>query len=269
VTTLAHVSDLHFGRHDPKVADALLHDLKEQAPDVVIVSGDLTQRARSAEFRAARAWLDRLERPWIAIPGNHDLPLYDVVRRWLAPLARWRATIGPDDLVAFETNDVSVLGLDTARRNRWKEGRIARAQIDAVKKAFEGLRPEVLRVLVTHHPFLPAPADREWTPMTRGEEALTALESAGLDLLLSGHQHRAYSADVERHYEKVARRLIVAHAGTSISTRVRGEPNTWNVFRYDAPTLALEVRSMTNGAFATTGRRTFRRETDGWHTLAA
>jgi 3',5'-cyclic AMP phosphodiesterase CpdA len=269
VTTFAHVSDLHFGHHDPRIADALLNDLNAGRPDVVVVSGDLTQRAKSDEFRAARAWLDRLESPWFAIPGNHDIPLWNVTRRFLAPLSRWKEHVGPADEVFFGNGDVAILGFNTARRNRWKEGRISRAQMAVARKMLFELPPQTLRVVVTHHPFLPAPQDREWTPMTNGEEALTELRDCGLDLLLSGHQHRAYSADVQRHYEKVARTLIVAHAGTSISTRTRGEANTWNLFTHRAPALELEVRTLANGAFTTTGRRTFRREPDGWRTQAA
>jgi len=268
-TTFAQVSDLHFGRHDPATAAALRRDLAAASPDVVIASGDLTQRARRAEFRAARAWLDSLALPWIAVPGNHDIPLFDVVRRFLAPLGRWRRYIGPDDEVFFGNAEVAILGLDTARRNRWKEGRIRASQIDAARRAFAATSPGTLRVLVTHHPFLPAPDDRRWTPMERGEEAMAALRDAGLDLLLSGHQHRAYSEDVTRHYEKVARTVIVAHAGTSTSTRIRGEPNTWNLFRYEASTLTLEVRTLDGDRFVATGRRVFRREPAGWGTIAA
>jgi 3',5'-cyclic AMP phosphodiesterase CpdA len=269
VTTFAQVSDLHFGRHDPRVADALLADLKAQRPDLVVVSGDLTQRARTREFRAARAWLDRLDSPWLAIPGNHDIPLFDLVTRWLSPLSRWRRWIGPSDEAFFGNGDVAVLGLNTARRNRWTEGRISREQMAAARKMLFELPAQTLRVLVTHHPFLPAPEERKWTPMTNGEQALNELRDCGLDLLLSGHQHRAYSADVQRHYEKVAHTVIVAHAGTSISTRTRGEPNTWNLFRHTAPVLELEVRTMQDSLFTSTGRRTFRREPDGWRTQAA
>lgn len=266
MTRFAHVSDLHFGQHDPAVADALAADLRAQQPDVVVVSGDLTQRARDTEFRDALAWLDALGLRWLAVPGNHDLPLLDLLRRFLAPLARWHRHLGPDDDVFFAADDVAILGLNTARRTRWKEGRIAKSQIAAASARFLPLPDGVLRVLVTHHPFLPAPTDRAWTPMERGEEALAELRASGLDLLLSGHQHRAYSADVQRHYEKIARSLLVAHAGTSISTRTRGEPNTWNLFEYRAHVLELEVRTFRAGAFAASGRQRFLRAADGWHT---
>jgi 3',5'-cyclic AMP phosphodiesterase CpdA len=270
VTTFAQVSDLHFGRHDPRVAEALLRALNASRPAVVILSGDLTQRAFAREFRAARAWLDRLEPRWLAVPGNHDIPLYDVVRRLLSPLGYWHRYVTADMAPFFTDGQVAILGLNSARRNRWKEGRIADEQIEVARQRFCSLPPAPLRVLVTHHPFLPAPEDRRWTPMQRAEEALDALADCHLDLLLSGHQHRAYSADVERHYEKATRRLLAAHSGTSISTRFRGgEPNTWNWFEWADPDLRLEVRTLVGSEFVATGRRTFRRGADGWRTLPA
>lgn len=267
MTTFAQVSDLHFGRHDPRVADALLADLAAKRPAVVIVSGDLTQRAFAYEFRAARAWLDRLGLPWLAVPGNHDIPLYDVIRRIVAPLGHWRRHITEEVAPFFTDGDVAILGINTARRDRWKEGRIDREQVEAARARFLPLSATPLRVLVTHHPFLPAPEDRRWSPMQNADDALRALADCRIDLLLSGHQHRAYSADVERHYEKVKRTLLVAHSGTSISTRTRGEPNTWNWFDWRSPDLRLEVRTLVNGAFQGTGSRTFRRDPAGWRTL--
>jgi 3',5'-cyclic AMP phosphodiesterase CpdA len=269
VTNFAQISDLHFGRYDRVVAEALFSDLRALRPAIVIVSGDLTQRAFAHEFRAARAWLDRLGLPWLAVPGNHDIPLYNVIRRVLSPLGYWRRHITEEVAPFFTDGEVAILGLCTARRSRWKEGRIAPVQIEAARARFLPLPHGPLRVLVTHHPFLPAPGDRRWTPMDRAEEALDALADCHLDLLLSGHQHRAYSADVERHYEKMKRTMLVAHSGTSISTRTRGEPNTWNWFTWREPDLQLEVRTFVDGRFQATGRRTFRRADTGWSTLPA
>jgi 3',5'-cyclic AMP phosphodiesterase CpdA len=267
VTSFAHISDLHFGRHDRAVADALRDDLAGLAPDVVLVSGDLTQRARAAELRAARAWLDGLGLPWLAVPGNHDIPLFDVLRRLFAPLGRWRRLVTPYLAPRHQTRDMLVLGLNTARRTRWKEGRISHEQIAILRSTFEGTPAHALKVLVTHHPFLPAPTERAWTPLARAEEALVEVDASGLDLLLSGHQHRAYSSDVRRHYEKVSRTLLVAHSGTSISERRRDEPNTYNLFRWERPHLELEVRTFDAGSFRSTGCRRFRRADDGWRSL--
>jgi 3',5'-cyclic AMP phosphodiesterase CpdA len=267
VTTLAHVSDLHFGHHDSAVAEALLQDLRAVRPTLVVVSGDLTQRARTSQFREARAWLDRLGLPWLAVPGNHDIPLYDVLRRFFAPLGRWRRIVHDDLAPYFQDESVSVLGVNTARSSRWVEGRISHEQILVVRERLCGTAADRLKVLVTHHPFLPAPSDRKWVPMERGEEALAQLEACGVDLLLSGHQHLAYSADVQRHYEKATRGILTVHAGTSISTRTRGEPNTWNRITYSPPTLDLEVRALKDFRFEPTGRRRFVREAAGWRTV--
>ena len=121
-------------------------------------------------------------------------------------------------------------------------------QVGAVRTSFAALPAGTLRVLVTHHPFLPAPDERKWIPMARGEEALAALGHGALDLMLSGHQHRAYSAEVQRHYERASRALLVAHAGTSISTRLRGE-------RLESPDIRAGI-AMLIAALCAEGRST-------------
>src|SRR5271166_2836489 len=131
--TIAHLSDLHFGRHDAAVAEALVADLAALRPDLVVISGDLTQRARRGEFAAARAFLDRLPAPFIAVPGNHDVPLYDLVRRTFRPLHRFARYITDLSHPFFADAEIAVLGINTARSMAISSGRISHDQMQAIR----------------------------------------------------------------------------------------------------------------------------------------
>jgi 3',5'-cyclic AMP phosphodiesterase CpdA len=251
VIAIAHISDLHFGREDPPVAEALLADLGRRSPTVVAVSGDLTQRARAREFRAARAFLDRLPGPVLAVPGNHDVPLWDVVSRFARPLHNYRRHLTPDLAPFLHHEDLAVMGVNTARSWTFKNGRISYAQIEQIRQRFAPLPERVFKVLVTHHPFVPSPGDPDPAVVGRGFQALRAAEAAGVDLLLAGHLHVGFSGDVRAHHLSIRRSMLVAQAGTAISVRTRGEPNTYNWITFEPPHLAIDVRGWTPAGFHT------------------
>ena len=200
MTTIAHISDLHFGREDPRLAAALRRDLQERPPWLVAVSGDLTQRARRREFEAARAFLDGLGAPVLAVPGNHDIPLFNVWARFAHPLAAYRRHISPETGPFFRREGLAVLGVNTARSNTWKDGRLSEGQIAGIREHLGALPEGVFKVLVTHHPFLPSPRARDPRVVGRGLQGLLAAEACGVDLLLSGHLHHGFSGDVRGHY---------------------------------------------------------------------
>jgi 3',5'-cyclic AMP phosphodiesterase CpdA len=231
--TLVHLSDLHFGRVD----DALLAPLRELieriAPDVVVVSGDLTQRAKSAEFEAARAYLDTLPGPQIIVPGNHDISLYNVFRRFLQPLARYKRYI-TDDLDPIHVDDqIAVLGINTARSLTFKDGRVNQEQIAKMREELAGLDPSITRVVVTHHPFdLPRNADDD-DLVDRAPMAMAAFAECGVDLLLAGHLHVSHADSTAQRYPFREYAALVIQAGTATSTRGRGEVNSFNVIRVE------------------------------------
>ena len=268
--TLVQISDLHFGRVDPLLLDPLAAAVNAIGPDVVVVSGDLTQRARSAQFRDARAFLDRLPRPQIVVPGNHDVPLYDVVRRFVAPLARFRRYIERDPAPFFRDDQVAVLGINSARSLTFKGGRINHKQIDTVRARFAGLDAAVIRVLVTHHPFELPPDGDEDDVIGRGALAMQAFAECGVDLLLSGHLHRSHSGNTTR-YNIDNYAALVVQAGTASSTRGRGEANAFNVIRIARPratrpqiTVEAWHWQPPQQAFALERGDTFRRGASGW-----
>jgi 3',5'-cyclic AMP phosphodiesterase CpdA len=268
--TIAHLSDLHFGRDDPAVVAALLADLETLRPSVVAVSGDLTQRARVSEFGAARAFLDRIPAPLVVVPGNHDVPLYDVVRRFASPLGRYRRLVTAELAPVYADDELVVAGVSTARAFTWKEGRLSLDQIAALRQELCGRGPgERLRVLVAHHP-LGAPADRPLARVAgRSDRALRALTACGLDVILTGHLHRPSHGELDDATAQLARSVLVLHAGSATSVRLRGEPNSYNWIEIAGGRLELAIRSYARGRFAATLRRSFARAPDGWRSADA
>jgi 3',5'-cyclic AMP phosphodiesterase CpdA len=223
---IAHLSDIHFGANDPKVVAATEAWLQQQQPDLVIVSGDFTQRARVSQFRDASAWLNRLRAAGhriLAVPGNHDVPLYDVARRFAAPLARYKRYISNDLCPWFENDEVAVLGINTARSLTIKDGRINREQMALIEEKFSRVAPEKTRILVTHHPLFSMPIG-EGTELTeavgRHEDAVKAVCRAGVHVALAGHFHRTY-AEAARKMVETAGGALVIQAGTATSVRLR------------------------------------------------
>src|ERR1700682_911993 len=149
--TIAQISDLHFGRHSTAAAEDLLASLRAGDPDLVVVSGDLTQRARRAEFIQARHFLNSISQPKLVVPGNHDIPLYDLFRRLMTPFAKYHHYISPVGLAGdlFRDEEIAVLGLNTARRLTHKSGRISMEQISQIRRTFSDAPPDVFKALAT------------------------------------------------------------------------------------------------------------------------
>src|SRR6476646_8323855 len=156
VTRIVHLSDLHFGAHDDRLVEAVNHEVDALKPDLVVISGDFTQRARTEQFREACHFLEGLRdrgHEVLGVPGNHDVPLYDVLRRFLSPLARYRRFIDETLCPFIELPGVAVLGINTARSMTFKDGRINKEQVKFIRETFSRTPSEAFRVLVTHHPL--------------------------------------------------------------------------------------------------------------------
>lgn len=233
MTTLLQISDPHFGTERPEVVAALLRFAHDLAPDVAILSGDITQRARRDQFARARTFADALAAPrLLAIPGNHDVPLFNLVARVAAPYANFSRAFGADREPVFAGDDVLLIMLDTTRWYRHKDGEVAAAQIDRVSRRLREATPSQVRIVVAHHPvFAIEPAD-EANVLHGHEGAIRAWSSAGADLIVGGHIHLPYVRALRERYPDLARELYVVQAGTAVSSRVRHEAgNSVNVFR--------------------------------------
>jgi 3',5'-cyclic AMP phosphodiesterase CpdA len=236
MTTVLHISDTHFGTERPAVMAALLRLARAQAPDVLVVSGDITQRARGAQFAAARTYIDALAVPRsIVLPGNHDIPLFDLAARLFRPYARYASAFGPQLEPELECEDVLVIGVNTTRAARHKHGEVSREQIDRVASRLVRARPAQLRIVVTHHPVL-VTRESDVKNLLRGHrQAVDAWTAAGAHLLLGGHIHLPYLRPLAEPHRDGTACAWVLQAGTAVSSRVRPPaPNSVNLIRYDA-----------------------------------
>ncbi len=263
--TLVHLSDLHFGRVNDALLAPLLTLVHAISPHVVAVSGDLTQRARASQFKQARAFLDRLPQPVIVVPGNHDVPLFNLPARFLWPLAGYRRYITRDLDPSFIDDEIAVLGVNTARSLTIKDGRVNHTQVASLRARFCDLPKDLVKIVVTHHPFDMPGAARDTVLVGRAGMALNMFATCGVDLLLSGHHHQSSAASAD-HHALAGYKALVVQAGTTTSTRGRGEANAFNVIRIARHRIDVEHFTWreSGGVFQPAGRAAFARDEKGW-----
>ncbi len=237
MTVLLHISDTHFGTEEPPVVAALQALAKEQKPDGLILSGDITQRARAPQFAAARKFCDSLGIAQVlTLPGNHDIPLYNVAARWLKPYAGYMEAFGSELEPELEFGDVLLIGVNTTRPERHKDGEVSAEQIERVVERLKKARREQLRVVVTHQPACVMRPEDEKDRLHNGEAAVQAWATAGADLVLGGHIHLPFVSDLCARTKGTKRPMFCVQAGTALSHRVRhGSPNSINIVRWKSP----------------------------------
>lgn len=269
---LVHLSDLHFGRVDQDLIEPLRRSLARLRPALVVVSGDLTQRARRRQFRAARAFLDTLPAPVLAVPGNHDVPLYDVVRRFLRPLERYRRYIDDDLEPFYVDHEIAVAGLNTARALTVQGGRLNLRQLERVRSRLQEADPHLVRIVVTHHPFDAPAGHGEGKLVGRAALAMESLAACGVDVCLAGHLHVGHvGRAADRYVLPDGRGALLVQAGTATSTRGRGEVNSFNVLHLDGAVLRVERHAWdpAAGEFGVVTCDRFLRSEQGWNRTEA
>ena len=262
--TIVHLSDLHFGRLDAAVVAPLLAAMADLKPDLVAISGDFTQRARRQQFKDARAFLESLPYERLVVPGNHDVPLYDIARRFLRPLDRYQRYIAHDLEPMYSDAEIVALGLNSARSATFGRGRLNADQIDRATGRLRVVDPHLVKIIVTHHPF-DLPDDYGAGHLVgRAQLAMAQFATVGADLFLAGHLHVSHIGRTAERYKIAGHSALVVQAGT-LSARLRGEPNSFNVLRVNRPAIAI-ARWTWDGrrAFAEASARDFRHTDQGW-----
>ena len=257
---LVHISDLHFGRERPVVLQAFLRALQTLQPQLVVISGDLTQRAKTAEYRAARTFLQALPVPYLIIPGNHDMAAWRLWERFFYPWRKWQHYVSAELAPVMQGEHFMAVGVNSARRMNasldWSRGAIHAQQISHVCEAVQAADAQTLRLVVAHHPF--------WLPTEHchrgviygGQAALSAFQQAGVDIILGGHVHQTYAQLVQG--------MIISHAGTTFSSRVLpGQPNSFNVIQGDRTHLVLQRWAWQGQQFVSVDEQRFQRQS-GW-----
>jgi 3',5'-cyclic AMP phosphodiesterase CpdA len=235
--TLLHISDLHFGPlYLPAVGEALVHAAHRLRPAVIVASGDFTQRAKPAEFLAARQYLDRLPpATQVLVPGNHDVPLYRVHERLVAPYALYREYLAETLDTVVTRPDAMIVALNsTAPTRALTNGRIRRRQLDLCSEAFASTPAGAARIVVTHHHWAPVPDYERSEVMPGAREALDTLTELRVDLILSGHLHRASIVNSLDVYAGRDRNhgILIVQCGTSTSRRGRAREREKNSFNW-------------------------------------
>ena len=268
---LVHLSDLHFGAHDEMLVEAVEAKIDRLKPDLVVISGDFTQRARTEQFEQACQFLERLKAAGhevLGVPGNHDVPLYDVLRRFLSPLTRYRRFIDESLCPFHELPGAAVLGINTARSLTFKDGRINQDQVTYIRDTFSRTRADTARILVTHHPLFALPVGdgpELGKAIGRQELALDAVAEAGVDLLLAGHNHRA-STHHAKDLVTDAGPALVIQAGTATSTRLRDEEQSFNLLEVGNAEVTVTVQAWDGNGYASSDAQRFVRRGEHWET---
>ena len=223
------------------VVERLVEAISSIEPHLTVVSGDLTQRARTEQFIAAREFLDRLPGPQVVVPGNHDVPLYRVMERFVHPLAKYKRYITEDLSPFFSDEKIAVAGVNTARSLTIKGGRINAEQVAEIRSRMSSLADRMLKVVVTHHPFDVPEGRDEDNIVGRAKEALPLIAECGADVFLSGHLHVSHIGHSARRYKlESGRSALIIQAGTAASVRERGEENSFNLLEFEHPFLVVK-----------------------------
>src|SRR4051812_23279425 len=268
--TLVHISDLHFGRLDPRTVPPLREAIVASCPDILVVSGDLTQRARDKQFASARRFLDSLPVLRVVVPGNHDIPLYNLLARWLWALAAYRRHINENVEPFYADGEIAILGVNTARSFTFKNGRINRDQVLRGCTHLDSCGSGLTRIVVTHHPFdLPGTDDNDEV-VGRASMAIQGFARCQVDMILSGHLHFSHAGPTPMRYGDTGYTALLIQAGTATSSRLREELNSFNLIRINRPFATVERRSWDNQRrdFTAINTDRFRLMPAGWSLIS-
>ncbi|CAA9889810.1 Metallophosphoesterase [Candidatus Methylobacter favarea] len=235
MSVILHLSDPHFGTEQPDVAAALIQLAHQQRPDLAVISGDITQRARPRQFAAAKAFIDALKTPAnLVVAGNHDIPLFNVLSRIFWPYANYQWTFGKNLEPVFESDSLLAIAVKTTRRYRHIHGELSAEQIDRVSRLLVQAKPAQLRLVIAHHPLWVSRLKDEVNVVRGRDAAIDKWTKAGADLILGGHIHLPFIIPLRHKLPEINNSWVV-QAGTAVSDRVRWNAgNSVNIIRFHA-----------------------------------
>ena len=274
--TLMHVSDLHAGPpFNPDKAELVIREAEELKPDLMVLSGDMVQRADfTSQWRQIRAFIDRLPEPRLIVPGNHDIPSYNQIARYLWPFRRYKKHISSDLQPVFECEGMVVIGVNTVRSFTIEGGKLNRRKIERLEATLKRYSEDVCKVVVMHHHVVlpPGPPDQKKDVIVGARETLAALDRGGAELVLCGHIHTSYIGNTLEFEPGLRQGTIIAQSGTTTSRRGRlwhRGKNSFNVIEIEDEVIRISQRMFLEDAlrFVPVSEHVFPRRSGGAYYL--
>lgn len=225
MTTIIHLSDLHIGTEDVHRLPILIEQVNLLNPDVVVISGDFTQRAKQREFKMAKDIIDRLTCGHVlCVPGNHDIPLYRIIERLLFPYQKYKKYIASNFNPTYCNNGVAIIGLNSTTPYTIQDGIVSSAELKIMREFFDKQNQAIKnRIVIMHHNMIRPECHKVIYNL---ESVIQALYESRVNFVLSGHLHDACIEKIEREY--IDYPLYAITAGTALSSRLRSQPNSFN-----------------------------------------
>lgn len=220
---IAHLSDLHFGTEQPFLVQQLIEEMGRINPDLIVISGDLTQRARISQYKAAKQFINEIGRDRVlCVPGNHDISLYNLFERIIFPFKKYRQYIHPHIWSAFKNDEVAIFGINSVTPYKTMSGYITDKELNRIKQFFEDQPADIFKIAVMHHNLIKSERHKV---INDAEKIINIFADCGVNLVLSGHIHYACIETLKRSF--LTHNMYVVTAGTAISTRTMA-PNSFN-----------------------------------------
>ena len=259
---IVHISDLHFGTEKPDILSLLFDELNSINPDVVVVSGDLTQRAKTKQFIKAKSFINRVDFPLVIIPGNHDIPLYNIWERVTNPFAKFESYFDKSDRY-YSDDQLQIIGLNSVRNLRWKSGRISSEELEIADSQLKEFPKKTVKILTFHHNLLHISSQRNAVKLFKTKLMHDWLMQNGIDLVLFGHDHRPMVQPILFDEDNTFD-FILIQAGTTISKRTRGFPNSFNLINISDFRCEILIKEIIDQEFEIVATHQFAKISGGW-----
>jgi len=246
-STIVHISDPHFGTEDRQIVNVLLSEINSLSPELVVISGDLTQRALNKQFKKAKDFITKINSPKIVIPGNHDIPLYNLFKRYFSSFDKYKRFIYPVKYPEHKTDKLVVVGVNTSTPFRSQSGRIKEEDIEYLKKYFALIEPTVIKGVVVHHNIIPYSGLKGSSVLGNNEIFLKEMNDLGVNLIFAGHLHKSTTKSYKNNEEN--KETILLQAGTCISKRLRHEENTFLIIKTDKQSINITSKVYNGSKF--------------------